>query len=70
MADYRSAHPWYEKALDLAGSEYVNEPAVVEYDLCREAIEQMLAAVLAGGDPQIALDAASRRCTDSLRPAQ
>jgi sn-glycerol 3-phosphate transport system substrate-binding protein len=56
----------YQKALGLASLNHVAEPAVVGYDSCRVAIEQMMTAVLAGGDPQSGLDAAALKCSESL----
>ncbi|GAG28822.1 unnamed protein product, partial [marine sediment metagenome] len=58
MEAYFVENTHYEQALELAALDFASEPAVAGYDLCRVAIEQMLTAVLTGGDPQTALDAA------------
>ena len=70
MADYRAENPQYDAALGFTGGGYSNEPAVAEYDECRAGIEQMLVAVLAGGDARAALSAAVERCDADLRPVQ
>jgi hypothetical protein len=56
----------YQKALELTSLRYAAEPAVAGYDRCGTAIEQMLTAVIAGGDPQSALDAAAIKCNEAL----
>ena len=66
MVDYFAENPRYERAIEFASLEYRTEPAVPGYDSCSEVVEQMLLAVLSGGDPQTALDAAAVKCSESL----
>ena len=59
LGDYFEENPQYEKAFGFLSHDMAIEPAVASYQECRDAISEMLDAVIGGGDPASAL-------TDSL----
>ena len=66
LADYLAKNPMYDKAFGFMSHDYGIEAPVAGYDECRNAIVEMLAAVLAGEQAQTQLDAAVGRCSEYL----
>ena len=67
MERYVTENPRYGMALDFLNDEVVAEPGVVGYDVCRESIQEMLAAIADRGEPAPWLADAVQDCEASLR---
>jgi multiple sugar transport system substrate-binding protein/sn-glycerol 3-phosphate transport system substrate-binding protein len=69
MEDYFVEHPTYEKAFSFLAYEPATMPAVAGYEACRDEINQMLAGVASGGEPQAWLRETIAECNASLEAA-
>ncbi len=69
LSDYFAEHPVYKKAFTFMSMDYGIESPVAGYDECRASIEEMLTAVLAGGDAQAQLDMVVEQCNEYLEEA-
>ncbi len=66
LQDHFAQSPPYQTAFGLLGYEVAMEPSVAGYDVCREAIREMLTAVVNGGDAAAQLSGAVEKCNASL----
>lgn len=62
-------YPTYEKAFGFLAYEPATMPAVAGYEACRDEINQMLAGVASGGEPQAWLRETIAECNASLEAA-
>lgn len=69
MEEYLAEHPIYEKAFGFLAYEPVTMPAVAGYEACRDEINQMLAGVTSGDDPELWLRETVTECNASLEAA-
>jgi multiple sugar transport system substrate-binding protein/sn-glycerol 3-phosphate transport system substrate-binding protein len=69
MEEYFTEHPAYEKAFGFLAYEPATMPAVAGYELCRDEINQMLAGVASGDDPQAWLRETIAECNAALEAA-
>ncbi|HEY68832.1 MAG TPA: ABC transporter substrate-binding protein [Thermoflexia bacterium] len=69
LADYFEEHPIYKKAFTFMSMDYGIESPVAGYDECRDAIAEMLVAVMEGEDAQMQLDATVEQCNEYLEEA-
>jgi len=62
LGEYFAENPQYEKAFGFLGYDMVIEPGIASYQECRGSIEEMLDAVVVGGDPADWLADAQAEC--------